>query len=200
MKKVGIYSGTFDPIHNGHLAFAEQAIKACGLDKIFFLTEPRPRRKQGVKAFEHRAHMVGLATRHNPQFGSIVLEQTQFTPHQTLPLLKNRFKHAELYMLMGEDMLKHLADWPHVDELVEAVHLIVGSRQNTPAQVRRALQAINATRGLNFAYTVIDAKHSQLSSSQVKAHLRAGNITADVQPAVADYIHKHHLYASRGDS
>ncbi|MCA9332160.1 adenylyltransferase/cytidyltransferase family protein, partial [Candidatus Saccharibacteria bacterium] len=52
MKKVGIYAGSFDPIHKGHIALAEQAIQQCGQDKVFFMVEPRPRRKQGVKALE----------------------------------------------------------------------------------------------------------------------------------------------------
>ncbi|MBI3337871.1 adenylyltransferase/cytidyltransferase family protein [Candidatus Saccharibacteria bacterium] len=119
--RIGIYSGTFDPVHDGHIAFANAALKQCNLDKIFFLVEPRPRRKQGVKAFEHRTEMVRLAIKNEHSLGSIVLNQQRFTPADTLPLLTERFKGADLYMLIGDDMLDHLAGWPHVECLLQSV-------------------------------------------------------------------------------
>src|SRR5688572_16122728 len=107
-KRVGIYAGTFDPVHVGHMAFAEQALEACNLDKIFFLVEPRPRRKQGVRALEHREAMVRLATAKNDKYGVIQLEQTNFSVEETLPKLQALFEGAELHFLMGEDVFAHL--------------------------------------------------------------------------------------------
>src|SRR5687768_15392849 len=98
LKKVGIYAGTFDPVHEGHLAFAREAAAQYGLDKVFFLVEPNPRRKQGVKALEHRNEMVQLAIRSEKLFASILLEQHRFTVTETMPVLRSRFKNSELYM------------------------------------------------------------------------------------------------------
>src|SRR5688572_27140829 len=105
--KIGIYSGTFDPIHLGHVAFAKEALKQCGLEKVYFLVEPRPRRKQGVKALEHRQAMVELAIAKEPALGSIILDHARFSVRQTLPVLQARFEGSEIVFLMGDDMLAH---------------------------------------------------------------------------------------------
>lgn len=197
MKRIGILADTFDPVHAGHLAFAQTALENCKLDKIFFLVEPTPRRKQGVKAFEHRVKMVKLAIKGVPQFGSIVLEDTQFNVTDTLPKLRNRFgKQAELYMLMGEDVLAHLTNWPHVKDLVETVHIVVGARKVSASKIRQLVQSINKTRGLEFEYTVVSTPQSILNSSRVRQSLRGGQIPSDVPPTVARYIIRHKLYSA----
>lgn len=197
MKRVGILAGTFDPVHTGHLAFAQAALTRCNIDKIFFLVEPTPRRKQGVKAFEHRVKMVKLAIRGIPHFGSIVLEDTQFNVADTLPKLRSRFgSHAELYMLMGEDVLAHLTNWPHVKDLVEAVHIVVGAQHASSSKLKELVQSINKTRGLKFRYNIVSFPQSMLNSSRVRQALRRGQIPEDVPPAVARYIVKHKLYSA----
>jgi nicotinate-nucleotide adenylyltransferase len=199
MKRVGIFSGTFDPVHKGHIRFALAAREACKLDKVFFLVEPRPRRKQGVKAFEHRVAMVQLAIKKHPDFSSIVLEQARFTPHETLPVLEARFKGAELFMLMGEDMLDHLADWPHVDSLIHAVTFVVGARHRSEREVRRIIQALQKTRGLSLKAEVFHAADSEVASSKIRTALRKGQTSSQIEPAVQRYIQKHQLYSTSGE-
>ncbi|MBI1857228.1 adenylyltransferase/cytidyltransferase family protein [Candidatus Saccharibacteria bacterium] len=141
--RIGIYSGTFDPVHDGHIAFANAALKQCNLDKIFFLVEPRPRRKQGVKAFEHRTEMVRLAIKNEHSLGSIVLNQQRFTPADTLPLLTERFKGADLYMLIGDDMLDHLAGWPHVECLLQSFE--------SPSLAQNRLSSFNVSKDMSLS-------------------------------------------------
>lgn len=195
MKRVGIFSGTFDPVHNGHLQFAHDALKAGSLDKIFFLVEPRPRRKQGVKAFEHRLRMVQLAVADETRFGTIVLEQARFTPHETLPILQARFVGAELHLLMGDDMLKYLGDWPHVDGLIRSSHFIIGVRRDADEAVRR-IKTIEETRGLRFHYRIFQSSLSEASSSRARQALRRGESPDSVPAPVKRYIQKHGLYTS----
>ncbi|MBI3624258.1 nicotinate (nicotinamide) nucleotide adenylyltransferase [Candidatus Saccharibacteria bacterium] len=195
MKKIGIFSGTFDPVHEGHISFAREALKQFKLDKVFFLVEPRPRRKQGVKAFDHRVHMVRQALRKQPRMGMIVLGQARFTPHETLPVLKARFKGAQLYMLMGEDMLDHLADWPHIKDLVQAVHFVIGIRRQSATDIRKLLDNLNQTRGLHFHCDIFRAKDSETSSSSVRSALRKGQSPAGLNPSVLRYIRRHNLYS-----
>ena len=193
--RVGIFSGTFDPIHDGHIAFARQALKEYGLDKIFFMVEPRPRRKQGVKASEHRQRMVELAIKREPAFGSIILEQDRFTAHQTLPVLNARFKGAELCMLMGDDMLRHLADWPHVDELLKGVSFIIGLRKDSPKAVESRLRALERARDLTLRYKVFQAEHSEYASSRIRMAYKYGRPPEGLDPAVQKYIETQGLYA-----
>jgi nicotinate-nucleotide adenylyltransferase len=195
MKRVGIFSGTFDPIHNGHLAFAHEALKKAQLDKIFFMVEPSPRRKQGVRALEHRIKMVQLALRNEPQFATIALDHAQFDAATTLPLLQARFKGAELYMLMGDDMLlTHFISWPHVDSLIASVYFLIGARMATAEVVAAHVKQIEKTKGLQFHYLIIQAKHTNVSSGSVRRSLRQGRLTPDIDPRVAVYIKQQQLY------
>ncbi len=198
MKKIGIFSGTFDPVHEGHISFAHEAISKCGLDKVFFLIEPRPRRKQGVKAFEHRAAMVGKVVRGESCFGSIVLHQARFSINETLPILQARFKGAELYMLTGEDVLMHLVNWPHVKDLVDAVHFIIGIRKYSPGDLEKHIDVLQKTRGLKFKYTIFQAKNAEVSSSVLRSELRKGRQPRGLNPAVLRYIRKYQLYSTSG--
>src|ERR1019366_9904154 len=90
-KRVGIYINAFDPIHEGHLNFASQAIRTSKLDKLYFLIEPRPKYKQGVKAFSHRVNMATLATRDNDSFGVVVVKHARYGVDETVNSLKQRF-------------------------------------------------------------------------------------------------------------
>lgn len=195
MQKVGIYSGTFDPVHTGHTTFAHEAIKQCGLDKVFFLVEPRPRRKQGVKGFEHRNRMVQLATRDEAKFGSIILEQQRFTVPETLPVLLERFHGAELCLLIGDDGLDHLNAWPHVEELLAKALFIIGRRRLAEGQIKRQIKDIEEIRDIKVRYQLFKAPEPEVSSSSIKQSLKRGHTPKGVPPAVIHYIQQERLYA-----
>lgn len=192
---VGIYSGTFDPVHDGHIAFAEAAREHADLDKIFFLIEPRPRRKQGVKAFDHRVKMVQLAIKDHADFGVIILEQARFTVAETLPILQARFKNAELHMLMGEDVFAHLSSWPHLEEFVRDVNIIIGIREGSSETVLHQLKALKKIRHLHPKYEMFETELAKYSSSKVRLALRKGRIPEGLHPEVVRYIQKNQLYA-----
>lgn len=194
--RIGIYSGTFDPVHDGHIAFAKAALGESKLDKIFFLVEPRPRRKQGVKAFEHRTEMVRLAIKNEHSLGSIVLNQQRFTPADTLPLLTERFRGAELHMIMGDDMLDHLASWPHVEFLLKAVNFIISVRQSDEKKIHKIVKNLEKTRGLKFNYQIIANSFPEVSSSKIKQALRSGKEPEGLSRSVLNYIKKNGLYTS----
>jgi nicotinate-nucleotide adenylyltransferase len=197
-KRVGIFSGTFDPIHNGHISFAKQAAQAGKLDKVFFLVEPRPRRKQAVKSFEHRLAMVQLAIADYPEFACIELRHSRFNVADTLPLLQARFSGSQLCFLLGDDMLTHFTDseWPLIDEFIKSVELIVGVRKRSIEEVKDVIKIIEETRGVNFHYKLFTSKMSAVSSSEVREHLRNGNFAHDLPPDVYRYIIQHRLYKS----
>ena len=194
-KKVGIYAGTFDPIHEGHLAFAGSALTNHGLDKIFFLVEPRPRRKQGVRALEHREAMVRLATAENDRFGMIVLEQASFSVEDTLPKLRSLFEGAQLNMLMGEDVFAHLHSWPHVEELLKSVNFIVGIRAGDEAKMRSRLKTLEKTRGIEFETSFVVTDKQTVSSSQIRLSLKRGQTPQGLPEGLLPYIRQHNLYS-----
>lgn len=199
MKQIGIFAGTFDPIHNGHLAFAQKALEQ-GLEKVMFLPEPRPRRKQGVHALEHRIAMVQLAVAREAAFGVIQLEQPKFTPLETLPALQARFKGYELALLFGDDvinhMVDHIADWPHIKNLAESAHLIIATRHENQAELQQKIESLKADYGLPFMYTFVEPGHTQTSSSTIRQAAKKQQILRGLPDAVGAYIVAHNLYAA----
>lgn len=191
--KIGIYAGTFDPIHNGHLAFARQALEQ-GLDMVYFLPEPRPRRKQGVRALEHREGMIDAAIRDDARLGLIKLEQARFTVHETLPVLEQRFPGADLVFLFGDDVVKHLADWPHVTDLALRVRLLVALRREKYQVLEQTFRTLESVTGRMFRYELITSKEPSLSSSLVRRELKARTLTTGAPPQVVSYIREHRLY------
>src|SRR5208283_2318271 len=95
VKQVGIYISAFDPIHKGHIKFAEEAITTHKLDKLYFLVEPRPRYRQGVKALDHRINMAMLGVASNPKLGTIILK-TKANLDEHIKLLQARFKDHKI--------------------------------------------------------------------------------------------------------
>lgn len=197
MKRVGIYAGTFDPVHAGHVAFAERALEQ-GLDMVYFLPEPRPRRKQGVRALEHRVGMIEVATQSHDKLGVIHLKQARFTPHETLPVLQRRFPGAEITLLFGDDVLRHIASWPLVEELVTSVRLLIATRTENQEEIARKFDVLRSVTGLEFSYQIVEAPHNHVSSSQVRGRLRKGErLVSGLSDPVAEYIKKHRLYRPR---
>jgi nicotinate-nucleotide adenylyltransferase len=196
MKRVGIYAGSFDPIHNGHVAFALQAMQSCKLDKVFFLPEPRPRYKQGVKALAHRVAMVRLAIENQPNLGLIELDQTRFYVTDTLPALQARFQGAELYFLLGDDKLKRMIHWPHVGDITSQASFIIGSRVSDQDSVETVAQQITASGGPVFRYTYIELGHHDVTSSKIRQSIKRGRKTTDIDPKVMNYIEQAQLYKS----
>lgn len=196
-QRIGIYAGAFDPIHEGHIAFAKEALQEAHLDRIYFLVEANPRHKQGVKALDHRIAMVECAIRGESKLGLVVLDQARFTVYETWPLLQSRFDGAKLCMLMGEDVFKRLTQWPRIEGLVTSTECIVGLRAGHDEQeVQGHFAMLAQTKGLKLQYHIFRAIHSQVSSRHIRASLRQGKIPDGLHPGVLAYIKAHRLYAS----
>jgi nicotinate-nucleotide adenylyltransferase len=198
-KKVGIYAGTFDPVHEGHVAFAREALEQCGLDKVYFLVEPRPRRKQGVRALEHRIQMVQLAVKDEKGLGTIVVEHDRFSVEKTLPRLRALFEGAELHMLMGEDVVRHVIEWPHVEDLLDATSFIIGIREGDEVEVHKRLQKLQELRAAKFKFSIFVPSNYQYTSSKIRLSLKRGHEPGGLSPQVRAYIKSHGLYTSAGE-
>lgn len=196
MQKIGIYAGAFDPVHEGHVVFAKEAAEQAGLDRVYFLVEPRPRHKQGVKALEHRAAMVQLAIADEPALGVIMLDQQRFTVHDTWPVLRERFKGAELSMLMGEDVFRRLSYWPRIDEIITEVRFVVGMRAGYADDLHDHLQTLSEIKALHLTYDVFTTHASHHASTNIRAALRQGQTPDGLHPAVVAYIRGNGLYSS----
>src|SRR3546814_8156923 len=90
MTKIGIYSGSFDPVHSGHISFALHAKQAANLDEVYFLQECMPSNKPFVEHYGHRVAMLNRATKPYKDINIIELVAKNFTILKTLPRLKQR--------------------------------------------------------------------------------------------------------------
>ena len=197
MSKIGIFSGTFDPVHGGHIAFALAAAESVGLDKVYFLPEQMPRRKSGVTHYGHRIAMLKLALKPYQKLEVLELPDRQFSVTKTLPRLKKLWPDSQLHMLIGSDMLVLLASqeakeqWPGYQTLLDSTKLIVGVRSNLEAK-----QASELLEKLQPESTVVETSRPHVSSQDIRRKLQSGQDHAELLSSIKSYIAKNWLYVS----
>src|SRR5437868_3133041 len=104
MARIGIFPGTFDPVHKGHIAFCLSAAARANLDSVILLPEAEPRRKQPRATFAHRWNMIQEAVADYAQIDARTLPSRQFTVAETLPELRALFPGMQLVLLAGSDV------------------------------------------------------------------------------------------------
>ena len=135
--KIGILGGTFNPIHIGHLILAEEAREKLGLDRIIFVPAYLPPHKDSSDIAEagSRMIMVKLATGGNKYFSvsdiEIKRDGRSYTI-ETIKEFKKRFPLDDLYFIIGSDLLKYLADWKDLNEIIKMVKFIAATRPGYP--------------------------------------------------------------------
>lgn len=193
-KRIGIYAGTFDPVHAGHVSFALQALEAAGLDVVYFLPERRPRSKQGVEHFGHRVAMLKKACRPHRRLKVVELEDVSFTVKTSLPRLQKLFPDAQLSFLVGSDVLPSVVNWPHANRLLQISELVVGMRN---ADQEPTLQTMITSwpvqpKGLHM----FESHAATVSSSHVREALRMRSHTPGLLKSVERYSDNNWLYVS----
>lgn len=195
VKKIGIYIGAFDPIHKGHLEFAADALKTHKLDKLYFLVEPSPRHRQGVKAHHHRVNMAILGVAHNPKLGTIVL-QTKSSLDDYLKLIQSRFNDHRIALIIPDTALKRFFHLPNLlSHDFTKMNIIVGVSAESPEEVNLRLKLLSETSGLKFSYSCFKAEKMSVNSNEIKKKLRKGIKPDEVSSNVWDYIVTQNLYA-----
>jgi nicotinate-nucleotide adenylyltransferase len=198
-QKIGIFAGSFDPVHSGHIKAAEVALKQLELTTVYFVVEPRPRYKQGVKALEHRSEMVRLAIKDNPNLKQIIINEPYCTTEDTLPKLEQRFPGSQFYLLMGDDVARRIADWTHTRELFDSVELVILQRMMDPVDIQGIFTKLEAVRGKRPSYHLLSNEPMSCSSSEVKKRLKAGEVSSDcLHQDVLAYLKQHNIYGSSG--
>lgn len=196
MHEVGIMGGTFDPIHLGHLACAEMARDACGLDEVRFVVAGNPNFKQGKELAPavDRYAMVQLALAGNDAFSASDMELRRegvtYTA-ETLALLKEELSECRLSFIMGADSLITLASWKDADRIAQLARIICVSRPGYA--VDESLLA--RLREMGFDIKLVEAPLLDISSSEIRARVSKGKTVRYLVPDLVDgYIHDNGLY------
>jgi len=191
-KRIGIYTGTFDPVHNGHLGFAVRALDAAKLDEVAFIPEKYPREKPEVTDLQHRFELLVRAT--EPYEGLMVrmLEPEQFCVRGTMPALRAMFGDAELFMLLGSDVVKTFPErWANLDDLFANMGLVIGLRKgDTRKEIKKLLKSLDVH--VKPHYTFVDSPLAAANSTRI----RHGDVVRDMPPEVSNYVQQHNLYHS----
>lgn len=170
MRKIGIYPGTFDPIHSGHIAFSKQALTVCGLDQIIFLPETRPRAKPSASAVDMRLPLITTAITDDDTLGVFLPSSSPFTVNETLPEIFEQFKGSNLTLLLGSDVIKKsLYQWHNLEILLQSTSLAIGLRQrDTAKEIHEIMQRIAVHHHAAVQYTIIQTAHADMSSTKLR--------------------------------
>lgn len=188
--------GTFDPMHNGHVAAAEAAVDCANLDEVVFVPTGNPPHRPPAEATPvQRLEMCRLATADDPRFAVSDIEVTRAGPSYTLDTLwalRGANPHAELFLVLGWDAASQLRSWYRPDEVLAIAPIVVVTRpgRNAPAE------ADLRSAGLDPARIVLCPRPTpSVSGSEIRRAIAAGKSVAGmVPPAVERYIAAHHLY------
>jgi nicotinate (nicotinamide) nucleotide adenylyltransferase len=194
MSRIGIYAGTFDPVHTGHISFALQSLAAAHLDKVYFVPERRPRNKQHIEHFAHRVAMIKRAIKPHRKFAILELVDVNFSIEHTLPELRKQFPNDELVFLFGSDIIASLAAWPHIDRLLLHFEIVVGLRNKDSRA--RAHTIIESWPTQPKAVTIFPSYAPKVSSGQVREALRKHEPVEGLLTSVERYSDRNWLYIS----
>ena len=196
--KVGVLGGTFDPVHNGHLALAEHAREQLALDLVLFIPAGEPWRKahRTITSAEHRLAMLRLAIDGNDAFGISDIELRRNGPTytaDTLEALAAERLDDEFYFIIGADALADLPNWHEPERIAQHAILAVAPRDDRAADAAEPPIHGIANRIQRFHMPPID-----VSSTDIRARVAAGaSITDLVPPAVERYIRDQALYTTK---
>lgn len=199
---IGVFGGTFDPIHLGHLLIAEQARDALGLSRVLFVPAGRPPHKAAARIThpERRASMVALAIADHRAFELSRIELDRDGPSWTADTLEQLAQAessggqaADLILILSADAFRDLPTWHQPRRILEAARLAVLPRGGQRQPERSWLGADLAD--LADRVTILDAPRLELSGHEIRARVAAGrSIRLLVPRAVEAYIDDHSLY------
>lgn len=204
MQRIGVIGGTFDPIHYGHLAAAEEARVRVNLEKVLFVVALLPPHKldEDVTPVEHRLAMVRLGIASNPHFEISLVDVDRPGPSftvDTISMLQEQWgPDSELFFVMGLDSLVEVPTWHQPERLIRLCHLVAVSRPRFEVDMRQ-LEA--SVPGISSRVEIIDMPEVDISSSDLQRRVKEGlPIKYQVPEEVERYIIEHRLYEQSAGS
>jgi nicotinate-nucleotide adenylyltransferase len=190
--RIGIFGGTFNPPHAGHLIVAESVCEQLKLDKLFFVPSYiSPHKKRGEdKLAVHRARMVRLAIRSNPRFdfsGMEVKRKGMSFTYETVEAFYRNYPGCKLFLIIGADNFSDFHTWKNPGRILNLASLVV---MNRPLPKSRNAGTKHDT-GIRFVLV----PDIQISSTEIRAMVhRHASIRYQVPQAVLRYVQRHKLY------
>lgn len=198
MSKIGVFGGSFNPIHNGHIMLAQQAIKQLGLTRLLIVPASVPPHKSSADyaGAQHRLKMCRLAVRNLPNTEASPIELNReglsYTS-DTLIQLSQAYKGAGLYLIMGADMFLTVQDWHNPSKIFELARLCAVPRN--AADIHRLQQHAEYLKTMGASSVIIDAPKIDISSTEIRRRIKNGmDISGLVCDEVKEYILQNKIY------
>lgn len=197
MKKIGIFGGTFDPVHNEHVNIATHAVEELGLDLLFIMpTFLPPHKSETPLDPKHRINMLELAFKDYDKIkvsNYEIEKQGKSYTYLTVEHFKNLYPDSELYFIVGGDMLTDFKTWKNPDRILKASNLAVFSRENFLCDYKLEEEYFKKT----FSKTFIKLNYlgKDFSATKVRVYFSLGlDVSNDIPKSVLEYIEKNKLY------
>lgn len=201
---IGVMGGTFDPVHLGHIAVAEEARERLNVVTVLFVPAGQPWLKAGspISPAKHRVSMLRLALADKPYFELSTMEIDRTGPSyavDTIAGLKSKLDaEDEIFFILGWDSLAELPRWREPLRLVEMCHLVVAPRPGYSAPDLKILEA--AIPGLSQRMIMLDRPQVDISAVEIRERVARGlSIRHLVPEPVEKYIKQHRLYITKKD-
>lgn len=184
--RVGLFFGSFNPIHQGHLILSQFILDQIKLDEIWFVVSPQNPLKSSVDLYDEkdRLEMVKLSIKDQPKFKASDVEFDMPRPsytYDTLVALGEKYPKHEFALILGSDNLQHFDKWKEHEQILLEYDLIVYNRENNPGGDFAKNQKVRLLKGPML----------NISSTQIRSYMRLGRgITFMVPRAVELYLEK----------
>lgn len=198
MKKYGIFGGSFNPIHYGHLMICEYIKEEMGLDKVIFIPTGNPPHKELELSAKDRYEMVRLAISPNPDFEISDIETTRVKKSYTVDTireLKKIYKEEKLYFLIGLDSLFQLKTWMKIEDLSKEIEFVVALRPGylDKEEINKEIDFLRENFGTKI--NLINTPLYEISSTDLRDRIREGKSLRYLIPKkVLDYIEESGFY------
>ncbi len=193
-KNIGIFSGTFDPFHEGHLKLCLSAIHKCQLNEVVVLIEKKPLHKIGVSNYDHRKSMIELALENHQNINILDINANNITIDDVLPALNGLYVNAEYWFIAGSDVLINMSNWSKVDKLFRSMGLCIANRNNHSQEQDKLIVNDLQRRFGKIKYRLLPEVSSDVSSSLVRKQISDYSESSLLHPEVLDYIKTQQLY------
>lgn len=196
--RIGIYGGSFDPVHNGHINAARNFMEELSLDKIIIVPAYCSPFKKGlaVTPSQHRLNMCNIAFGNTEGFEVSdveILRADEGYMSDTVAQIREQYPDAELFLLLGSDQLLTFQKWHAWSKITDEATVAAAARTWDDDAAMEAAAAVLRSYGAEVIIVPIDVK--ELSSTDVREAVRCGDdISAMVPPGVAEYIWDNYLY------
>lgn len=197
-KQIGLFGGTFDPPHLGHLILASEAAHQFKLERVLWMLAPDPPHKleQPITPLPHRLEMLKCMTADNPLFEISYLEINRSGPHYTIDsvqIFAEQEPKVDITLLIGGDSFRDLPKWRDPSALISAVHRIGVMRRPDDLIDMRTLES--QFPGVIEKVSFIDVLLQELSSHEIRRRIvQDEEYRYYLFPSVYEYIEKNRLY------